>query len=73
MDLVAPTMEQPMVARPTAPTTKEPSATRPTSLGSRLHDEGKPGVEEVCGAATMSSGLVGVSTEPPGDASSGAA
>ena len=73
MDLVAPTVEQPTVARPTAPTTEEPLAIGPTLPSGGLHDEGNLGVEEVWGAAATSSGLAGVSTEPAGDAPSSAA
>ena len=53
----------------TIPTMGEPSIAGPPSPGGGLHNEGNPGAEEIWGAATMSSGLAGASTEPAGDAS----
>ena len=73
MDLAAPTMEQPMIARLTDPTMEEPSTTGLTSPGGELYDESDPSVEEVWGVAATSSGLAGASMETAGDAPSSVA
>ena len=72
IDLVTPTMEQPMVAELTTPTMEEPTTIGPTSPSGGLHDEGDAGVE-AWDVVAMSGGLGGVGMKLEGDAPSSAA